>query len=185
MPLPPPPSRSAPLCTPTPSSPCTRAPCSTSQSACSSHSQSSRTKWACSRPCTRPPSVSRVSPTSLQITPTVWEGHSLQEPPPQDMAPTRTGTESIATGTVGPTTAAVAWAPGTSLSTSLEFERPPNVRLQGAFQHHRLQHQFVSLCVSLSYGFNRSQRLLQNLHLFAKHLDQPDAWGTSLFCFIF
>ena len=30
---------------------------------------------------------------------------------------------------------AVAWELGTSLSTSLEVERPPNVRLQGAFQH--------------------------------------------------
>lgn len=39
------PSRSAHLCTPTPSSPCTRAPCSTNQSACSSRSQSFHTKW--------------------------------------------------------------------------------------------------------------------------------------------
>lgn len=45
-------SRSAPLCTHTPSSPCTRAPCSTSQSACSSHSQSSHTKWGSRHLCT-------------------------------------------------------------------------------------------------------------------------------------
>lgn len=51
VPLPQLPSRSAHLCTPTPSSPCIRAPCSTSQSACSSRSQSSHTKWGSRRLC--------------------------------------------------------------------------------------------------------------------------------------
>lgn len=51
VPLPQLPSRSAHLCTPTPNSPCTRAPCSTSQSACSSRSQSSHTKWGSRRHC--------------------------------------------------------------------------------------------------------------------------------------
>jgi len=51
--VPPPqhPFRSAHLCTHTLSSLWTRAPCSTSQSACSSHSQSSHTKWGSSRLC--------------------------------------------------------------------------------------------------------------------------------------
>lgn len=60
VPLPRPLSRSARLCTRTLSSPCTRAPCSTSQSACSSRSQSSRTKWGSRRLCIPRRSASRL-----------------------------------------------------------------------------------------------------------------------------
>ena len=61
VPLPLPPSRSAPPCTPTSSSPYTRALCSTSLSACSrsSPSQSSPTRWGCSPPFTLHPPGSR------------------------------------------------------------------------------------------------------------------------------
>lgn len=70
VPLPLPPSRSAlPY---TNSSPCTRAPFSTSQSACSrsSHSQSSHTRWGCS-----PPSTPRLPGSRWDPSPSSPEAH--------------------------------------------------------------------------------------------------------------
>lgn len=46
---------------------------------------------------------------------------------------------------------AVAWDPETSLSTSLEVERPPNVRLQGAFQHNN---NIINISVSTPFCFS-------------------------------
>lgn len=43
---------------------------------------------------------------------------------------------------------AVVWELGTSLSTSLEVERPPKVRLQGAFQHY-----VINVSASTPFGF--------------------------------
>lgn len=74
---------------------------------------------------------------------------------------------------------AVLWEPGTSLSTSLEVERPPDVSLPRAYQHNVIDvssYTPVSVLFSLWWIW-KSQRLLQPLHLFTKHLKRARRLG--------